>query len=161
MVLVDTSVWVTHLREGTSVLENLLNDGRVVCHPFVIGGLACGNLKNRGRLKKTTREDEENENHSQKQKKNRPKRQKITRRTISGILGLTLFLLFKPLSLPMADATMRDDIYEVLDSCTHPSYPMEGEGCEYAMKNLSNDLPRPLREPLDCLLWGYSCPGGL
>ena len=47
MVLVDTSVWVAHLRHGTSGLEALLNEGRVVCHPFVAGELACGNLQNR------------------------------------------------------------------------------------------------------------------
>ena len=47
MVLVDTSVWVSHLRDGNVGLENLLNDGEVVCHPFIIGERACGNLKNR------------------------------------------------------------------------------------------------------------------
>jgi predicted nucleic acid-binding protein len=47
MVLVDTSVWVEHLREGTIGLEELLDDGQVICHPFIIGELACGNLKNR------------------------------------------------------------------------------------------------------------------
>ena len=47
MVLVDSSVWVSHFRAGNSDLEILLNDGRVVCHPFIIGELACGNLKNR------------------------------------------------------------------------------------------------------------------
>lgn len=47
MVLVDTSVWVAHLRQGNIGLEALLNEGRVVCHPFVIGELACGNLRNR------------------------------------------------------------------------------------------------------------------
>jgi predicted nucleic acid-binding protein len=47
MVLVDTSVWVRHLREGDPDLERLLNDGEVVCHPFIIGELACGNLKKR------------------------------------------------------------------------------------------------------------------
>jgi predicted nucleic acid-binding protein len=47
MILVDTSVWVEHLRSGTIGLEALLNDGQVVCHPFIIGELACGNLKNR------------------------------------------------------------------------------------------------------------------
>jgi hypothetical protein len=47
MVLVDTSVWVTHLRTGTPRLETLLNNGEVLCHPFIIGELACGNLKNR------------------------------------------------------------------------------------------------------------------
>ena len=47
MVLVDTSVWVSHLRDGNADLEKLLNDGEVVCHPFIVGELACGNLKNR------------------------------------------------------------------------------------------------------------------
>lgn len=47
MTLVDTSVWVEHFREGNTGLEKLLNDGEVASHPFVIGELACGNLKNR------------------------------------------------------------------------------------------------------------------
>jgi len=47
MVLVDTSVWVFHLRKGNPKLERLLNDGNVVSHLFIIGELACGNLKNR------------------------------------------------------------------------------------------------------------------
>ena len=47
MVLVDTSVWVNHLRRGDIQLEELLFDGEVACHPFVIGELACGNIKNR------------------------------------------------------------------------------------------------------------------
>jgi predicted nucleic acid-binding protein len=50
MVLVDTSVWVSHLREGDSLLENLLNNGMVVCHPFIVGELACGNLKKRSEI---------------------------------------------------------------------------------------------------------------
>lgn len=50
MVLVDTSVWVAHLRGGTIGLETLLNDGHVVCHPFIIGELACGNLRNRAEI---------------------------------------------------------------------------------------------------------------
>ncbi|MBI4715857.1 MAG: type II toxin-antitoxin system VapC family toxin [Nitrospirae bacterium] len=47
MILVDTSVWVAHLREGKIGLKDLLNDGHVLCHPLVIGELACGNFKNR------------------------------------------------------------------------------------------------------------------
>jgi predicted nucleic acid-binding protein len=47
MVLVDTSVWVTHLRDGERVLEDLLEDGHVMCHPFILGELGCGTLKNR------------------------------------------------------------------------------------------------------------------
>ena len=47
MVLVDTSIWVTHLRQSSQQLEKLLMDAEVMCHPFIIGELACGNLKNR------------------------------------------------------------------------------------------------------------------
>lgn len=47
MVLVDTSVWVEHFRRGLPELANLLDAGSVVCHPFVMGELACGNLQNR------------------------------------------------------------------------------------------------------------------
>jgi predicted nucleic acid-binding protein len=50
MVLVDTSVWVKHLRSGSIGLESLLNKGRVVCHPFIVGELACGNLSNRSEI---------------------------------------------------------------------------------------------------------------
>jgi len=50
MVLVDTSVWVAHLRQGAIGLEALLNAGRVVCHPYVVGELACGNLQNRSEI---------------------------------------------------------------------------------------------------------------
>jgi predicted nucleic acid-binding protein len=47
MILVDTSVWIEHLRTGVSKLSSLLYDEQVFCHPFVIGELACRNLKNR------------------------------------------------------------------------------------------------------------------
>jgi predicted nucleic acid-binding protein len=47
MILVDTSIWVTHLRDGNKQLEELLMDAQVMCHPFIIGELACGNIKNR------------------------------------------------------------------------------------------------------------------
>ncbi|MDA2933160.1 VapC toxin family PIN domain ribonuclease [Acidobacteria bacterium AH-259-D05] len=47
MVLVDTSIWVSHLREGDARLQELLVVGQVLCHPFVIAELACGRLKNR------------------------------------------------------------------------------------------------------------------
>ncbi len=50
MVLVDTSVWVSHLRNGNTNLANLLNNGDVVCHPFIVGELACGHLKNRAEI---------------------------------------------------------------------------------------------------------------
>jgi predicted nucleic acid-binding protein len=50
MVLVDTSVWVAHLRQGTVGLEALLNEAQVVCHPLIIGELACGHLKKRNEI---------------------------------------------------------------------------------------------------------------
>ena len=50
MILVDTSVWVAHLRTGDAQLEGLLQDGEVLCHPFVIGELACGQIHNRSEI---------------------------------------------------------------------------------------------------------------
>ena len=50
MVLVDTSVWVRHLRHTEPELVKLLQDGKVACHPFIIGELACGNLGNRAEI---------------------------------------------------------------------------------------------------------------
>ncbi len=47
ITLVDTSVWIDHLRNGNKRLAALLDDGGACCHPFVIGELACGSLKNR------------------------------------------------------------------------------------------------------------------
>lgn len=47
MILVDTSVWVDHLRKRVPALAELLEDGAVLMHPFVLGELACGNLKDR------------------------------------------------------------------------------------------------------------------
>ncbi len=47
MVLVDTSIWISHFRETSSHLSKLLLDEAVACHPFIIGELACGNIKNR------------------------------------------------------------------------------------------------------------------
>lgn len=47
MILVDTSVWISHFRHDDSSLKTLLQDGRVVSHPSIIGELACGNIQNR------------------------------------------------------------------------------------------------------------------
>ena len=47
MVLVDTSVWVDHLRRGNRRLAELLDESLVVSHPFVIGELAYGTLRSR------------------------------------------------------------------------------------------------------------------
>lgn len=50
MVLVDTSVWIDHLRKGDAALRSALEAGQVLMHPFVLGELACGNLNNRADL---------------------------------------------------------------------------------------------------------------
>lgn len=47
MILVDTSVWVDHLRRGDTQLAELLEGGGVVMHPFVVGEIACGTLADR------------------------------------------------------------------------------------------------------------------
>ncbi|MEZ5535424.1 MAG: type II toxin-antitoxin system VapC family toxin [Thiolinea sp.] len=50
MILVDTSVWIDHLRSGEPQLMNYLQQGQVVMHKMVLGELACGNLQNRKQL---------------------------------------------------------------------------------------------------------------
>jgi predicted nucleic acid-binding protein len=47
MILVDTSIWVDHFRNGNARLSDLLNDQQVLMHPFIIGELSLGLLKNR------------------------------------------------------------------------------------------------------------------
>ncbi|MEO8131832.1 MAG: PIN domain-containing protein [Bryobacteraceae bacterium] len=47
MILAETSVWVDHFRGANVGLSEILADGSVLVHPFIIGELACGNLKNR------------------------------------------------------------------------------------------------------------------
>ncbi len=47
MVLVDTSVWVDHLRQRDAELVKLLLADRVCCHTMILGELSCGNLQNR------------------------------------------------------------------------------------------------------------------
>jgi len=47
MILVDTSVWIDHLRSGDAMLAALLERGQVLAHPFVIGELGLGSLRQR------------------------------------------------------------------------------------------------------------------
>jgi predicted nucleic acid-binding protein len=47
VILVDTSVWIDHLRRGDVGLQRLLESAEVLSHPFVVGELAMGNLKRR------------------------------------------------------------------------------------------------------------------
>jgi hypothetical protein len=49
-MLVDTSVWVEHLRRGDPTLSALLSRGEVECHPFVVGELALGALRRRSEI---------------------------------------------------------------------------------------------------------------
>ena len=50
MILVDTSVWINHLRDGNDELRRLLNSSEVLCHPFIVGEIACGTMKNRSEV---------------------------------------------------------------------------------------------------------------
>ena len=56
MILVDTSVWVEHLRAADRALMRLLEAGEVVTHPFVIGELALGDLRQRQFITNTLRD---------------------------------------------------------------------------------------------------------
>ena len=47
MILVDTSVWVDHLRAGDEILAHLLDAEQVLGHPFVTGEIALGALRQR------------------------------------------------------------------------------------------------------------------
>ena len=47
MNLVDTSVWVDHLRSPEAELQSQLRTGQVLTHPMIIGELACGMIRGR------------------------------------------------------------------------------------------------------------------
>jgi predicted nucleic acid-binding protein len=47
VILVDTSVWIDHLHRSIPPLVQALEREEVLTHPFVIGEIACGELKNR------------------------------------------------------------------------------------------------------------------
>lgn len=49
-MLVDTSIWVEHLRHGQLGLISLLHRAEVPCHAFVIGELACGSIDRRSEI---------------------------------------------------------------------------------------------------------------
>ena len=49
MILADTSIWIDHLRSTDQKLTKLLNQGKIVIHPFIIAELALGSLRERNR----------------------------------------------------------------------------------------------------------------
>jgi predicted nucleic acid-binding protein len=50
VILVDTSIWIDHLRAGEAELVTLLHDGDVLAHPWVTGELALGHLSQRNEI---------------------------------------------------------------------------------------------------------------
>jgi predicted nucleic acid-binding protein len=52
VILVDTSVWIEHLRRGLPALAAELEAGTILMHPFVLGELACGHLNRRREILK-------------------------------------------------------------------------------------------------------------
>jgi len=50
VILVDTSIWIDHLRTGDPELGELLRDGQVLAHPWVTGELALGHLSRRSEI---------------------------------------------------------------------------------------------------------------
>ncbi len=52
MILVDSSIWIDHLRSQDDVLASLLEPGEAAIHPFVIGEIALGNIRQRAAILK-------------------------------------------------------------------------------------------------------------
>lgn len=50
MIVVDTVVWIDHLRDGDDELGGLLEHGGVLAHPWVTGELALGGLRGRAEI---------------------------------------------------------------------------------------------------------------
>lgn len=50
MILVDTSIWIDHLRTKNATLAGLLDNSAVLAHPWVTGELALGNLSRRDEI---------------------------------------------------------------------------------------------------------------
>jgi predicted nucleic acid-binding protein len=50
VILVDTAVWIDHLRDGQPELAELLEQGRVLAHPWVTGELSLGSLRSRDEI---------------------------------------------------------------------------------------------------------------
>jgi predicted nucleic acid-binding protein len=47
VILADTSIWIDHFRHSDAELRRVIEDDMLLCHPFVIGELALGSLRDR------------------------------------------------------------------------------------------------------------------
>jgi predicted nucleic acid-binding protein len=47
LIVVDTSVWIDHLNRAITPLAEALEVENVLVHPFIIGELACGEIRRR------------------------------------------------------------------------------------------------------------------
>jgi predicted nucleic acid-binding protein len=56
MILVDSSVWIDHLRAEDRDLTTLLDDGVVLLHPFVLGEVSLGSFRQRAAILEDMRE---------------------------------------------------------------------------------------------------------
>lgn len=50
MILADTSVWIDFLRQSGEEMRNLLADGQIVMHPFIVAEVSLGSMRNRRRV---------------------------------------------------------------------------------------------------------------
>jgi predicted nucleic acid-binding protein len=50
VILADTSIWIDHIRSPNPALVSALTNGRVRMHPYIVGELALGNLRQRGQF---------------------------------------------------------------------------------------------------------------
>jgi predicted nucleic acid-binding protein len=47
VILADTSIWIDHFRHSDAELRRVIEEDTLLCHPFVIGELALGSLRDR------------------------------------------------------------------------------------------------------------------
>ena len=56
MILADTSVWIDHLRKADAELSELLDNNKIVMHPFIMGEILLGSLSNRDAIEASLNE---------------------------------------------------------------------------------------------------------
>lgn len=50
MILIDTSIWIDHFRAPEKRVISILDDGKLLAHPFIIGEIMLGNMRGRERI---------------------------------------------------------------------------------------------------------------